>query len=312
MSIRGLIDLVLQQEDINFVLTNRIPRRTLTRFVGWFSEIEQPLVRDASIAIWKLFAGDLRLHEAKKARFASLHDCFVRELKDGARPIDADSRVVVSPCDAIVGCSGRIHGTRLIQAKRSSYTLEELVADASIVARYRDGLFVTLRLTSSMYHRFHAPYDCQVAAVRYISGDMWNVNPITLDRVAKLFCKNERAVIETSLRGTTEQLTLVPVGAILVASIHLNFLESPLNLRAQGPNRIACQASFRKGDEMGYFHHGSTIIVLATPGLTLCPAVSQGTVIRMGQPLLAHPSFPPAPGVEGCPVGASRVCATIP
>jgi len=95
----------LQQEDINFLLTNRIPRRLVTRFVGWLSRIEQPLVRDVSIAVWRLFS-DLDLSEAKKTSFRSLHDCFVRELKDGARPVDPDLAVMVSPCDAIVGACG--------------------------------------------------------------------------------------------------------------------------------------------------------------------------------------------------------------
>src|SRR5262245_35353011 len=103
-----LLDRIFQQEDINFVLTNKIPRRALTRFVGWFSRIEQPLVRDLSIAIWRLFADDLRLGEARKPSFTSLHDCFVRELKPGARTIDLDPRVIVSPCDAIVGACGTI------------------------------------------------------------------------------------------------------------------------------------------------------------------------------------------------------------
>ena len=80
---------MFQQEDINFLLTNRIPRRLLTQFMGWFSKIEQPLVRDASIGLWRLFS-DLDLSEAKKTKFASLHDCFIRELKDGARPVDPD------------------------------------------------------------------------------------------------------------------------------------------------------------------------------------------------------------------------------
>src|ERR1700754_4638236 len=101
MTIRSAIAKVCQQEDLNFLLTNRIPRRLLTRFMGWFSEIEQPLVRDASIAAWKLFAGDPELHEARKTQFSSLHDCFIRELKAGARPIDARAGVIVSPCDAI-------------------------------------------------------------------------------------------------------------------------------------------------------------------------------------------------------------------
>src|SRR5215470_18279817 len=110
MTIRSAIAKVCQQEDVNFLLTNRIPRRLVTRFMGWFSRIEQPLVRDLSIAVWRFFS-DLDLSEAKKARFKSMHDCFTRELKAGARPIDADPAVLVSPCDAIVGASGAIAGT---------------------------------------------------------------------------------------------------------------------------------------------------------------------------------------------------------
>ena len=106
MTFRSLITKAVQQEDLNFLLTNRIPRRLATQFIGWFSQIEQPFVRDVSITIWRLFS-DLDLREAKKSQFKSLHDCFIRELKDGARPIDADPGVLVSPCDAIVGaCEG--------------------------------------------------------------------------------------------------------------------------------------------------------------------------------------------------------------
>src|SRR5262249_41779802 len=156
MTRRSLIDAIFQQEQINFLLTNQVPRRLLTRFIGWFSQIEQPLVRDATIAVWKLFAGDLNLHEAKKSTFTCLHDCFIRELKDGARPIEPDPGVLISPCDAIVGASGTIRGTELLQAKGSAYRLEELLGEG-LVDRYRDGQYATLRLTSNMYHRFHAP-----------------------------------------------------------------------------------------------------------------------------------------------------------
>src|SRR5262245_37937732 len=95
----ALLDHVFQQERINFLVTNRIPRRSLTRFMGWFATIEQPLVRDLSIAALQLFAGDLQLQDARKQRFSSLSDCFTRQLKDGARPIDARPHVLVSPCD---------------------------------------------------------------------------------------------------------------------------------------------------------------------------------------------------------------------
>jgi len=281
---------VFQQEDINFLLTNRIPRRLATRFMGWFSKIEHPLVRSVSIGTLRFFAGHLNLQEAKKTRFTSLHDCFVRELKDGARAIDARPDVLISPCDAIVGTLGTIRGTELIQAKGLAYTLEELLGDPQLAATYRNGRFITLRLTASMYHRFHAPFDCAVDEVIYVSGDTWNVNPVALKRIERLFCKNERAVVETRLNGSRERLTLVPVAAILVASIRFGFLDDPLNLRHNGPNRIPCHVVFQKGDEMGYFAHGSTIIVLATAGLELCEDVREGRLIRMGEGLLRHPA----------------------
>src|SRR5690349_8856469 len=116
MTLRTAIAGIVANEDLNFLLTNRIPRQLLTRFIGWFSKIEQPWIRDASLATWKLFS-DLDLSEAKKSRFKSMHDCFTRELRDGARPINSDASVLVSPCDAIVGASGRIQGTELLQAK---------------------------------------------------------------------------------------------------------------------------------------------------------------------------------------------------
>ena len=285
MTVRSTIAKLVEQEDINFLLTNRIPRRLLTQFMGWFSKIEQPLVRDLSIGIWRLFS-DLDLSDAKKSSFTSMHDCFTRELKDGARTVDHDPAAFVSPCDAIVGACGRIDGTTLMQIKGYPYTLEDLLGSPHLVERYRNGTYVTLRLTSSMYHRFHAPHDCQVERVTYISGDTWNVNPIALKRIEKLFCKNERAVIETRLTGGGEAVALVPVAAILVASIRLRFLESPLNLRNCGPNAISCHSELRKGEEMGWFEHGSTIIVLAPRRFSLTEFALPGRTIKMGQPLM--------------------------
>src|SRR5262245_26992482 len=125
MTIRSQVLRLFEQEDINFLITNRIPRRLLTRFMGWFSKIEQPLVRDLSIALWRFFS-DLDLSEAKQSRFRSMHDCFIRQLKEGARPIDDDPKILVSPCDAIVGTSGTIAGTRLYQIKGFPYTLADL------------------------------------------------------------------------------------------------------------------------------------------------------------------------------------------
>jgi len=285
MTLRSRIQRVLEQEDLNFLLTNRIPRRLATQFIGWFSQIEQPLVRDISIGLWRFFS-DLELREAKRTRFRSMHDCFTRELKDGARPVDRRADILVSPCDAIVGATGMIAGTDLYQIKGFPYTLEELLGDPALVEAHRDGRYVTLRLTSSMYHRFHAPHDCRVDQVTYISGDTWNVNPIALRRVEKLFCKNERVLLRTQLTATGDPVTLVLVAAVLVASVRLTFLDVLLSLKHCGPNVLACDAAFGKGEEMGWFQHGSTVIVLAPRTFSLCDNVREGALIRVGQPLM--------------------------
>jgi phosphatidylserine decarboxylase len=284
MTVKALIASFTQQEDLNFLLTNRIPRAALTRFMGWFSKIENPLVRDASIALWKLFS-DLDLSEARKTEFRSLHDCFTRELKPGLRPFDPDPAVVASPSDGIVGAHGRIADTELFQVKGAPYSLLDLLGDSALVDRHRNGSFVTLRLTSSMYHRFHAPYDAHIERVTLIHGDVWNVNPIALKRVERLFCKNERAVIRTRL-STGEAVTLVPVAAILVASIRLHFLDRVLNAQTTRPFDFNCDVDVAKGEELGWFEHGSTIIILAPGDFSFCEGITDGARIRAGQALL--------------------------
>ena len=288
MTVKSRIRRTLEREGLNFVLTNRIPRRLLTRFAGWFSRIEQPLVRDASIAAWQFFS-DLDLSDANDTNFRSLHDCFTRQLKPGARRVDADPHILVSPCDAVVGAHGKIAGTDLYQIKGARYALPDLLRDDDLADTHRDGCYVTLRLTSSMYHRFHAPHDCRAEHVTYIPGDVWNVNPPTLRRIDRLYCKNERAVIRTKLRGSEHPITLVPVGAILVAGIRLHFIDVELCLRQTSRNGIACNTEFSKGDEMGWFEHGSTIVMFTPGGFSFCGNVREGEMIRVGEPLMRLP-----------------------
>src|SRR5262245_14966907 len=261
LSVRALRR-IFSQEDLNFLVTNRIPRRYATLLLGWFSGIESPALTRLSIATWQLFAGDLGLHEAKLSRFKSLQECFTRELRAGARPVDGDPAVLASPCDAIVGAHGRVARGRVFQAKGFPYTLRDLFGTKALAERHQDALFVTLRLKSNMYHRFHAPADLVVERARYLSGDTWNVNPIALRRVEKLFCKNERAVLELRLRNASEALTLVCVASILVASIELRCLPRPFDLRYDGAPVIECgDRPYAKGDELGCFRSGSTIVL---------------------------------------------------
>jgi len=283
---------IFLQEDLNFLVTNRIPRRLATKVMARFSRIRSRRLTRLSLRIWQLFADDLRLDEALDRDFDSLHACFIRRLKPGVRPIDPDPDVLVSPCDAILGAHGRIRDTELIQAKGLSYTLEDLLGDERIAAQYREGTFVTLRLQSNMYHRFHAPCEGVVRDVTYVSGDTWNVNPIALARVERLFCRNERAVVEIDPVWPGTAVAMVPVAAILVGGIRFEFLPTPLDLSHRGRQHFACAEPLSKGSEMGRFEAGSTIILLASGPFHLARGLREGHGLRVGEPLLQHDRQP--------------------
>jgi phosphatidylserine decarboxylase len=302
MKIRRLFQKWMLQEDLNFLLTNRIPRITLTRFMGWWSQIKHPWVVKGSMAVWGWFS-DLDLSDAKLKTFDSLHACFTRELVPGARVVNPDPALMTSPCDAIVGACGTITQGQVFQAKGFPYQLQTLLGSSERCqlwpAALEGGTYITLRLTSSMYHRFHAPHDVQLQHVTYISGDTWNVNPVALKRVQALFCKNERAVLHMQTAQGVPFL-IVPVAAVLVASMRLHAVDVLLNLRYRGPNEMPCNASYAKGQEMGWFEHGSTILVFVPPGFVLADGIVTGERIRMGQALL------------NSPVESIKACRTVP
>ena len=275
------------QEDLNFLLTNRVPRIALTRLVGRLARIENPAFAALAIRVWQLFT-DLDLAECPPRRYRSLRDCFTRALRPGARPVEADPAVVTSPSDGIVGACGPVEGQRVFQAKGFPYRLAELFGPTQDTTPFHDGVYVTLRLTSAMYHRFHAPHDLRLEHVTHIAGDTWNVNPIALARVAKLFCRNERAVLRARLAADGTPLALVPVAAIAVASLRLHALDLLLHVDHPGPHEMPCNSSYRKGEEMGWFEQGSTILVFAPRGFALAPGVTPGAPIRMGRPLLVR------------------------
>lgn len=278
----------LQQEDLNFLLTNRVPRIAMTHLMGWYSRIRSRWLTRLSVAVWRQFTA-LDLSEAADRDFDSLQAVFTRALKPGARTIDPRPEVLVSPCDAIVGACGRVRAGQLFQAKGMPYRIDELFGGDPLAADFEGGSYVTLRLTSAMYHRFHAPCDARLGDVTYLSGDTWNVNPIALARIERLFCRNERAVLPLTLPGGA-RLALVPVAAILVASLRLHALDVRLHLRYRGPNRLPCDVAVHRGEELGWFEHGSTILVFAPPGFRLAAGVATGAPIRMGEALLLSPA----------------------
>ena len=285
MSLRSATQRFLAQENLNFLLTNRIPRHASTRFMGWFAKLQNPLVRVPSIALWRFFC-DVNLTDSAKAEFSSLHDAFTRALVPGARSFCADSDVLASPCDAIVGALGEVRGGQAFQIKGMDYALADLLGDAAQAEEFAEGQFITLRLTAGMYHRFHAPHDLTVEEVRYISGDTWNVNPVALKRVERLYCRNERAPIKVRLDSDGALLMLVPVAAILVASIRLPFVDDKQPVRSLHQRVWRDEVRFAKGEEMGWFEHGSTIVMLAPKGFLPAEGIATGTVIEAGRALL--------------------------
>lgn len=292
---RRLLAKLGAQEDLNFLLPNRIPRQLVTRGMGWLSKLEQPWVVRALLALWRTFT-DFDLSDALPADYRRVHAIFTRQRRLGARPIDPRAGMVVSPCDANSGACGTLAAGQLLQAKGMPYALGELLLDPPLEAALHGGHYVTLRLTAPMYHRFHAPHDGVLEQVVYHSGDTWKVNPVALKRIEKLFCRNERAVLCTRLTAAGQPLVLVAVAAVMVASIRLHGLDVLFHVRYRGPHRISCAARVRKGEELGRFEQGSTIIVLVPLGLSLLPTLATGQLIRMGQALFQLAASHPAGG----------------
>ena len=284
MTVRGAIARLVANEELNFLLTNRIPRRLATRWLGWFSKIERPWIARPSIFIWRQFS-DVDLRDAEQQhRFASMHACFTRRLRPGARPFVPDPDILASPCDAILGAHGTIEGDRVHQIKGAPYRLGELLGEEAAALPFMGGTYATLRLTAGMYHRFHAPCDLTVERITYLSGDCWNVNSPALKRVERLFCRNERVAILCRTREGTP-LMLVAVAAVLVASVRLAFLDVPRLLGSGASRAVRIDRPVARGEEMGWFEHGSTILVFTPPGFALCDR-RDGDRLRAGEALL--------------------------
>ncbi len=278
------------QEWLNFMLTNLGPRRRVSVWMGRISRIESPLLTRLAIWIWNRF-DRLELKDSPAQTYTSIQACFTRAIRPETRPIDADPGVLVSPCDAILGAHGRIQDQRLYQIKGKPYDLEELIGPVPADHHWRQGYFVTLRIKSNMYHRFHAPAEGQLLQAQHRSGDAWNVNPAALKRVDALYCKNERACL-TYQTTSGDTLALVPVAAIWVAGIRVHALHGMAWHDTPTGFTPSPAPFYAKGEEMGWFEHGSTIVMIAPHSYQLVSGWREGDRIKMGQALLTHrPEF---------------------
>jgi phosphatidylserine decarboxylase len=218
--------------------------------------------------------------------FATFNDFFVRELVDGARPVDANDEKIVSPVDGTVSIAGVIRGDSIIQAKGIDYSLNDLLAtDLDKASAYVGGTFATLYLAPYNYHRVHAPLAGTLIAAHYVPGDLFSVNEATVARVSGLFRRNERLVMHfETLRGPA---VLIFVGALNVGSISTPWT-GEIRPRKTGVVDVSDLSKYSteigKGDLLGWFNMGSTVIMLLPAGACEWDSDLQpGEALRVGQ-----------------------------
>ncbi len=260
----------------------------LSRLTGWLADLRLPApVLVPLIRAWsRVYGADLSEAAEPIAAFRTFNAFFTRALRDGARPIDTGPGVVVSPSDSRLSDRGAVPvDGRLEQVKGESYSLEALLGSPEEAELYSRGLHATLYLGPGMYHRVHAPVDGHIVGWRYIPGRLFPVNPLAVRSVPGLFTRNERVVVFLEAEGLGP-VAVVLVGATNVGRITLRFTDLSTNagaaaLRADPPEPIPV----RRGDELGVFNLGSTVVLLVADA-ALAPAhVSPGALVRMGEAL---------------------------
>ncbi len=262
-----------------------LPRNLMSRAMGRVAatSLPRPLMTAAVKAFAKRYGVDLTEAERPVGEYASLGDFFIRRLKAGARPIDRRPKIAVSPADGRVLNFGRLDGETLLQVKGRPYSVRDLLGSASEAEPYIGGTWVTIYLSPRDYHRVHFPTEGTVTSARYIAGTLWPVNRAAVERIERLFCVNERVV--THVDGPLGRVALVMVGATNVGHITMAY-DATLEANKGGtagarsytpPIRVA------RGDEMGTFHLGSTVVmVFADPRVELA-SLREDQPIRIGE-----------------------------
>jgi phosphatidylserine decarboxylase len=243
-----------------------LPKFFLTALVYRLARISVPAVKNALIrGFLKLY--DVRLDEVRGRvpdDFRTFNDFFVRELEDGARPIEPDPQAIVSPADGTLSQAGTLRGNHILQAKGIDYTLEDLLAaDLDTARGFAGGSFATIYLAPYNYHRVHAPVDGELVAAHYVPGDLFSVNSKTAAHVPGLFSRNER--LNLHFRTAFGPMVVVLVGALNVGSISTPWSGEIRPRRSGVVENLDLSAAPRdvgKGDLLGWFNMGSTVILL--------------------------------------------------
>ncbi|ATM75772.1 Phosphatidylserine decarboxylase proenzyme [Serratia fonticola] len=290
-------------DSIKIKLQYWLPKLALTRLAGWGADKKAGWLTKLVV---KAFARYYRvqMQEAQNpdlASYATFNEFFVRPLRDGARPIVAEPQVLALPADGAISQLGAIRDDQIFQAKGHNYTLEALLAGNYLLAEpFRNGLFATTYLAPSDYHRVHMPCDGVLREMIYVPGDLFSVNPLTAANVPNLFARNERVicVFDTAFGPMVQIL----VGATIVGSIETVWAGTVTPPREGIIRRWTYPAEgmegaihLVKGEEMGRFKLGSTVINLFTPGsVQFAPHLNNGTITRMGQAFAEAAAAPEA------------------
>jgi phosphatidylserine decarboxylase len=249
-----------------FVAAQRVlPKHALSRMIGKVAESKRPWLKNILIKR-AIAAFNINMQEAQSDNldnYDSFNAFFTRALKDGARPIDADSNSVVCPADGVVSQAGNISKNKILQAKGIDYSVGRILGNSAEANHYHDGSFATIYLSPKDYHRVHMPISGKLLRTRYIPGELFSVNDQTAQSLNGLFARNERLVceFESDLAG---QFSVIFVGAMLVAGIETVWggFEQP-GPGAVRENDFSDQSLiYAKGDEIGRFKFGSTIVLL--------------------------------------------------
>ncbi|MDX1381173.1 MAG: archaetidylserine decarboxylase [Xanthomonadales bacterium] len=261
-----------------------LPHHLLSRLVHAFMRIRLAPVKNAQIAIVGGLAG-VDWSESRHqdyADFATFNAFFTRELADGARPLDPDPNAFVSPSDGRISECGRITNDRILQAKGHHYSIRALLANDPAAAEFNNGFFHTIYLSPRDYHRVHMPLTGTLQRMIHVPGRVFSVSPATVRQVPNLFARNERVV---SLFETAHgPMALVLVGAMLVSSMETVWAGQVTPPRARKVTRgdwSRRSITLQRGQEMGRFNMGSTVILLLPAG-----AVSSLENFEFGDPVL--------------------------
>jgi phosphatidylserine decarboxylase len=270
-------------------LQSWLPQRWLSSQMHRLARSRHPTLRKLLIGTVLRAYPQVQMTEATEPdpyAYASFNAFFTRALRGDARPLASGQRTIVSPVDGIVSQCGAIDDGRLIQAKGRPYTAAALLADDGAASVYAAGRYACLYLAPYNYHRIHMPCDATLVRTRYVPGQLFSVNAATSRAVANLFARNERVVCEFETEFGT--MALVSVGALFVGSIETVFA-GEINPPPQQGARIRTIESgvgrrFVKGEELGRFNMGSTVILLfASSAVTLESTLRPAAAVRLGQ-----------------------------